>query len=99
VKPTLDPVNNFSPSINLKAHFFDIVLNYPNTIYTDRGFGRGRGRQPFNNRGNFNRGRGLYHHGGRSQIGRMGFRDDPEFSMHPDFHQWQFGPQGSLLSF
>ncbi|KAK2355599.1 RNA-binding motif protein, Y chromosome, family 1 member B [Trifolium repens] len=63
---------------------------------SDRGFGRGRGRQPFNNRGNFNRGRGLYHHGGRSQIGRMGFRDDPEFSMHPDFHQWQFGPQGAM---
>ncbi|WJX94213.1 hypothetical protein P8452_75654 [Trifolium repens] len=63
---------------------------------SDRGFGRGRGRQPFNNRGNFNRGRGLYHHGGRSQIGRMGFRDDPEFSMHPDFHQWQFGPQAAM---
>ncbi|GAU37683.1 hypothetical protein TSUD_209720 [Trifolium subterraneum] len=63
---------------------------------SERGFGRGRGRQPFNNRGNFNRGRGFYHHGGRSQIGRMGFRDDPDFSMHPDFHQWQFGPQGAM---
>ncbi|CAJ2635722.1 unnamed protein product [Trifolium pratense] len=63
---------------------------------SERGFGRGRGRQPLNNRGNFNRGRGFYHHGVRSQIGRMGFPDDPDFSMHPDFHQWQFGPRGAM---
>ncbi|KAK7376051.1 hypothetical protein VNO78_34901 [Psophocarpus tetragonolobus] len=58
------------------------------------GRGFGRGRQPFNNRGSFNRGRGFYH-GGHSQIGRMGFRDDLDFNMHPDFRQRQFGPQGA----
>ncbi|KAK7346369.1 hypothetical protein VNO80_20887 [Phaseolus coccineus] len=59
------------------------------------GRGFGRGRQPFNNRGNFNRDRSFYH-GGHSQIGRMGFRDDFDFNMHPDFHQRQFGPQGAM---
>ncbi|KAH1151259.1 hypothetical protein GYH30_044976 [Glycine max] len=59
------------------------------------GRGFGRGRQPFNNRGNFNRGRSFYR-GGHSQIGRMGFRDDHDFSMHPDFRQRQFGPQGAV---
>jgi len=72
-------------------------LNYLIRIpTTGRGFGRGR--QPFNNRGNFNRGRSFYR-GGHSQIGRMGFRDDHDFSMHPDFRQRQFGPQGYLLNF
>ncbi|CAJ1942393.1 unnamed protein product [Sphenostylis stenocarpa] len=60
---------------------------------TGRGFGRGR--QPFNNRGNFNRDRSFYH-GGHNQIGRMGFRDDLDFNMHPDFRQRQFGPQGAV---
>ncbi|KAG5050862.1 hypothetical protein JHK87_003060 [Glycine soja] len=59
------------------------------------GRGFGRGRQPFNNRGNFNRSRSFYR-GGHSQIGRMGFQDDHDFSMHPDFRQRQFGPQGAV---
>ncbi|XP_004509345.1 uncharacterized protein [Cicer arietinum] len=62
------------------------------------GRGFGRGRQPFSNRGHFNRDRGFHHHGGRSQIGRMSLHGDPDFSMHPDFHhtQRQFGPQGAM---
>ncbi|KAJ1422585.1 RNA-binding domain superfamily [Sesbania bispinosa] len=59
------------------------------------GRGFGRGRQPFNNWGNFNRDRSFYH-GGHSQIGRTGFRDDLDFNMYPDFRQRQFGPQGAM---
>ncbi|KAK7262939.1 hypothetical protein RJT34_30521 [Clitoria ternatea] len=59
------------------------------------GRGFGRGRQPFNNWGNFNRERS-FHRGGHSQIGRAGFRDDRDFNMYPDFNQRQFGPQGAV---
>ncbi|XP_061373720.1 uncharacterized protein LOC133316040 [Gastrolobium bilobum] len=58
------------------------------------GRGFGRGRHPFNNWGNFNRDRSFYH-GGRSQIERMGLRDDLDVNMYPDFRQRQFGPQGA----
>ncbi|XP_027345260.1 nucleolin-like isoform X2 [Abrus precatorius] len=58
------------------------------------GRGFGRGRQPFNNWGNFNRDRTFYHDG-HSQIGRMAFRDTRDFSTYPDFRQRQFGTQGS----
>ncbi|KAK7360169.1 hypothetical protein VNO77_02150 [Canavalia gladiata] len=60
------------------------------------GRGFGRGRQPFNNWGNFNRDRNFYQ-AGHSQIGgRMGFRDDLDVNTYPDFRQRQFGPQGAV---
>ncbi|KAI4327708.1 hypothetical protein L6164_020136 [Bauhinia variegata] len=56
-----------------------------------RGFGRGGHSS---NWGNFSRDRNNYH-GGRSQIGRMSFRNAFDFNnAHPDFHQRQYDPRG-----
>lgn len=67
-------------------------------ITTAIGRGIARGGQAFN-RGNFSRDRSFFH-GGRGQMGRMGFRNDLDVNnTFPDFHQRQFGFRGCFLMF
>lgn len=78
----------FVISINCNCNHLCIVLICLMTTAIGRGFTRGG---PAVNPGSFNRDRSLYH-GGRGQIGRMGFRNDLNINnTYPDFHQRQFG--------